>query len=147
MIWLLLLAALAVGMLMPLQAGVNSELRMLAGHPITAAGIQFIVGLSALIAASIVMRAPLPVASRLFAAPWWIWIGGLCGASYILISMVLAPRVGAATLIGFSVSGQLLASLVLDHFGLVGFPLHPVTAWRLAGAGLMLAGIALIQRT
>ena len=146
MIWLLLLTALAVGMLFPIQAGVNAELRTLVGHPMPAAIIQFLVGLVALIAVAVVMRAPLPAVSRLTSAPLWVYIGGLCGASYILISLALAPRVGAATLIGVSVAGQMLASLILDHFGLVGYPMHPVSPWRLAGAGLMLLGVALIQR-
>ena len=40
----------------------------------------------------------------------------------------------------------MLASLVLDHYGLVGYPQHPMNLWRLAGVALVLAGVFLIQR-
>jgi bacterial/archaeal transporter family-2 protein len=146
MIWLLLLIAFAAGTLMPVQAGVNSELRTVAGHPIVAAILQFSVGMSLLIAILIVTRPALPQWGKLAAAPWWVWTGGLCGAIYIISMILLAPRVGAATLIGVSVTGQLLMSLVLDHYGFVGYPVHPVNAWRIVGAGLLLAGLRLIQR-
>ena len=71
--------------------------------------------------------------------------GGICGAFYIVMTILLAPRLGAATLIGVSVTGQMLASLILDHYGLIGYPVHPVNVWRLAGAGLLLGGLVLIQ--
>jgi len=56
------------------------------------------------------------------------------------------PRIGAATLLGVSVAGQMLVSLLLDHYGLIGYPVHPVSAWRIVGAALLLAGVWLIQR-
>jgi transporter family-2 protein len=88
----------------------------------------------------------MPALEKLAAAPWWIWVGGLCGANYIVIAILLAPRLGAATLIAVTVAGQMLVSIVLDHFGSVGYPVHPVNAWRIVGAGLVLAGVGLIQR-
>src|SRR6185503_20174360 len=119
MIWLLLLIPLAAGALMPVQAGVNAELRSVVGHPIVAAILQFSVGMSLLIAILIITRPAVPDWGKLASSPWWIWTGGLCGAIYIISTILLAPRVGAATLIGVSVTGQLLMSLVLDHYGFV----------------------------
>ena len=146
MIWLLLLIALVAGMLLPVQTGINAELRNLVGQPILAAAIQFIVGAAALLLVVVAMGAPVPALGKLAAAPWWIWVGGLCGANYIVIAILLAPRLGAATLIAVTVAGQMLVSIVLDHFGFVGYPVHPVNAWRIVGAGLLLAGVGLIQR-
>ena len=79
-------------------------------------------------------------------APWWLWTGGIFGANYVLVALILAPRLGAATLIGLTVTGQMISSVVLDHFGLVGYPLHPITAGRLVGSVLLLLGTTLIQR-
>ncbi len=146
MVWLLILIVLAAGMLLPVQAGVNSELRKFIGHPITASAMQFLVGMVALIVVMIVLRAPLPEARRIASAPWWVWVGGLCGANYIVVSIFVAPRLGAATLIAVSVAGQMLVSLLLDHFGLIGYPIHPLNVWRAVGTGLLLAGVGLIQR-
>ena len=89
---------------------------------------------------------PLPQMAKLSSAPWWVWMGGLCGANYIVIAILLAPRLGAATLIAVSVAGQMFVSLLLDHYGLIGYPVHPVSAWRIVGTGLLLVGVALIQR-
>jgi bacterial/archaeal transporter family-2 protein len=146
MIWLLITIALVSGMLLPVQAGINSQLRTHIGHPIVAAAINFLLGTAALIAVSVAMRAPLPDFSKLSTIPWWLWLGGIYGANYIVISILLAPRLGAATLIGASVTGQMLISLALDHFGFVGYPVHPVNAWRVVGAGFLLTGLLMIQR-
>jgi transporter family-2 protein len=70
----------------------------------------------------------------------------LLGAAYVALTIVLAPRLGAATMIAAIVAGQMLMSLALDQYGLVGFPLHPITAARVVGALLVIAGVALIQR-
>jgi len=64
----------------------------------------------------------------------------------VLAAIVLAPRLGAATLIAAVVAGQMITSLVLDQYGLVGFPVHSMTLVRLLGAALVIAGVILIQR-
>ena len=38
----------------------------------------------------------------------------------------------------------MLASVIVDHYGLLGFPQHPVTLTRLLGIGLLFAGIWLV---
>ena len=68
------------------------------------------------------------------------------GANYIVVLIVLAPRLGAATMIGAVMTGQMLTSLIVDHFGLIGYPVHPASGWRFVGAGLLLLGLGLIQR-
>jgi len=146
MFWLLIFLGLVAGMLLPIQAGVNFELRNAVGHPIVAAVFQFLVGALGLLVLAIALRAPLPPLAKLSAAPWWVWVGGLCGANYIVVAILLVPRLGAATLLGVSVAGQMLVSLLLDHYGVIGYPVHPVSAWRIVGASLLLAGVGLIQR-
>jgi transporter family-2 protein len=89
-------------------------------------------------------REPLRVdQARAVAFPWWL--GGLFGAAYLAIAIVLLPRIGAATLIALVVAGQLLSSLLCDHFGWFGVPVHTLDAPRAAGALLLLAGVALIR--
>jgi transporter family-2 protein len=64
----------------------------------------------------------------------------------VVATIVLAPRLGAATLVAAVVAGQMLASVLLDQYGLVGFPVHPLSALRLLGAGLVIGGVILVQR-
>lgn len=77
---------------------------------------------------------------------WWAWIGGLAGAVYGLTAILLAYRLGAATLMASVVTGQVVASVLLDHFGWLGFEVHSATVWRLLGAALMVVGVVLIAR-
>lgn len=141
-----LLLALLIGVFLPVQAGVNAQLRVGLGHPLLAAATSFAVGTVALVACAAAVRTPVPALAALGRMPWWYWTGGLLGAIYILAAVVLAPRLGAANLVAAIVAGQLMASLALDHFGLVGYPRHPLTLARVAGAALLLAGLMLIQR-
>lgn len=142
----LILLAIAVGFALPVQAGINAELRLSLGHPITTAFASFVVGTLALGLLALAMRVPVPAARLAVQAPAWHWVGGLLGAAYIAAVVVLAPRLGAATMTASIVAGQMIASLLLDHYGLVGFALKAATPGRLLGAGLVILGVRLLQR-
>lgn len=144
MLALLLLAAIA-GALLPVQAGINAQLRVTLANPLAATLVSFVVGTVALAVVGVGTRLPLPPIAVLGRAPWWHWTGGLLGAVYVALVIVLAPRLGAATLIAAVVAGQMLASLVLDHYALVGFAAHPISLQRLVGAALVIGGVALVR--
>ena len=76
---------------------------------------------------------------------WMSWTGGIFGAVYITISILLLPRLGAATVIALIVAGQMLASLAFDQFGFLGVPVHPLSVARAAGALFLVAGVVLIR--
>jgi transporter family-2 protein len=142
----MLVAAILIGCFLPVQTGVNAELRASIGDPIATALVSFAVGTLALFVAVLCLRIPVPVGAAWAQSAVWHWSGGILGAIYIATVVVLAPRLGAGTLVAAIVAGQMLASLVLDHFGWVGFPVHPVSALRLLGAMLLMLGVVLIQR-
>jgi len=77
--------------------------------------------------------------------PWWVWLGGLMGGFYVVAAAVTAPHLGAATLIALVMAGQSLASLLVDHFGWVGFDQHQLSAGRLGGMALVAAGVVLVR--
>jgi bacterial/archaeal transporter family-2 protein len=143
---LFLLLALAAGVLLPVQAGLNAQLRSALGSPLAAALVSFLVGTAGLTTVALLLRTPLTLGRAWAATSPWQWSGGLIGAVYVLAAIVLAPRLGAATLIAAVVAGQMITSLVLDQYGLVGFPVHSLTLVRLLGAALVIAGVILIQR-
>jgi bacterial/archaeal transporter family-2 protein len=143
---LFLLLALAAGVLLPVQAGLNAQLRSALGSPIAAAFISFLVGTLALAAATVLFRVSFPV-SRAWAVTHPVqWSGGMIGAVYVLAAVVLAPKLGAGTLVAAVVAGQMVTSLLLDHYGLIGFPVHVLSPARLTGAVLVIVGVILIQR-
>lgn len=140
-----LLFALAAGAMLPIQFGINAQLAHWVESPVRASLISFVVGTLALLAVTLVAFRQLPSAERIGGAPWWIWVGGLFGAFYVLGSVVTAPKLGAVTLVALILAGQALSSLVVDHFGWVGFEEHPITPGRIAGVILLAAGVALVR--
>lgn len=142
----LLLAALLVGMTLPLQSGINAQLRISLSQPLLAALVSFGVGTIALALLTLALRLAVPPFSQLGGIPLWQWSGGLIGALYIFSAVLLAPRLGATTLVGAMVAGQMLGSLLYDHFGMVGYPVIPVTLRRLIGVAMILAGVWLVQQ-
>jgi bacterial/archaeal transporter family-2 protein len=142
----LLLIAVLVGVLLPVQAGVNAQLRLSLSDPLATALVSFVVGTLGLGILTALSRVPVPLAAAWARSPWWHWIGGLLGAVYIAAAVILAPRLGAAALVAAVVAGQMVASIVLDHFGWVGFAEHPVNGVRILGAALVIIGVLLVQR-
>jgi len=143
--WLLALAVL-IGAGLSVQVGLNSQLRGQLGDPALAALGNFLVGTSALLVWLIFLRVTWPSVETLRAVPPTQWMGGLLGASYVAAAALLAPRLGSAPLLVLIVGGQLLMSLVLDHYGWIGFATHEMNVWRLLGAMLLVVGMVLIVR-
>jgi transporter family-2 protein len=144
-VWVYLLLAFAAGAVLPFQAGSNAELADWVHSPVRAAFVSFIVGTILLLVASAFVFKPLPSWERLGHAPWWVWIGGALGAIYVVGSIVSAPKLGAASLIALVVAGQGVASVVVDHFGWVGFAPKHVTVGRILGIALVGAGVLLVR--
>jgi bacterial/archaeal transporter family-2 protein len=143
--WAYLLFAFAAGAMLPIQFGINAQLANWIDSPLRATLVSFVVGTVALFAAVLAFARGWPGSDRIDAAPWWVWVGGLLGAFYVLGSVVTAPRLGAATLVAGILAGQAVASLLVDHFGWVGFDENPITPGRLAGMGLVAAGVVLVR--
>jgi bacterial/archaeal transporter family-2 protein len=144
-IWAYLLFGFAAGAMLPFQFGINAQLAHWLDSPLRATLVSFAVGTLALLAVALVFVRGLPAGDRVADAPWWAWAGGFLGAFYVLGSVVTAPKLGAATLVAVILAGQAVASLLVDHFGWVGFDENPITPGRLAGMGLVAAGVALVR--
>jgi len=143
--WMPMGIALLAGAMIPFQAGTNATLGRSLGHPLWATVLSLLLSLLVVLPVLWGMRAPPPVLAGALHGPWWQWIGGVFGVIYITAALILAPRVGTANFIVGVVAGQMLASLLIDQLGLVGLPSRPVTGMRLAGVGLVLAGMAVMQ--
>jgi len=137
---------IASGFGLTLQIGMNSKLRTVLQNANTAALISFLVGTTGLVMVLVVTRTPMPARDTLASVPVWAWFGGLMGAFYVAISTVVASQLGTAALLGLALSGQLAMALVVDHFGWLGLPEHPITLTRLVGVALLGAGAWLISR-
>jgi bacterial/archaeal transporter family-2 protein len=143
--WPYYLFAIAAGAVLPVQFGVNAQLASWVGSPLRATLVSFVVGAAVLLVATLIFARGASGGKDLGGAPWWVWVGGFLGAFYVLGSVVTAPKLGAAALFAFILSGQAVASLAVDHFGWVGFDENPVTPGRLFGMALVAAGVAAVR--
>ena len=141
----LVLLALAAGFCIPVQAGINAQLNLWTRSPVLAAAISFAVGTLALFGYALATRIPFPPPAHFTTAPWWVWIGGFLGAYFVFSTVILAPRIGATAMLALILAGQMLASLVLDHFGWLGYPVQPISLLRLLGVLLIGAGVYLVR--
>lgn len=142
---LYILMAVLTGAGIAAQALINSRLRVVLGGALWAAIGQFVVGLALLAVLALVTRQPSPTFEAVPKAPWWVWTGGVFGAAFIVVSILLTPRMGTALTLASITVGQLLAALVLDHTGWLGAPVIRMSPVRLAGAALLCAGIVLMR--
>lgn len=129
-----------------LQAPTNAKLATAVASPVNAAFISFAVGTTVLgVVAALMQTRPDMAAAR--ALPWYAWLGGVYGACFVVAAAWGVPRLGVAMTITLMVGGQLLLSLILDHFGALGVPRQPLNLGRIAGVGLVLAGVLLVRRS
>ena len=139
--------AFACGIVLTAQVGSNTILGKDLGNPYIPGTVNMVVGLFMAGLLLAVAHSPLPNAAALRAAPWWTWFaGGVLGTVYLTGNILLAPKLGAAALVGFVVTGQLLFAVVADNYGWLGFEQHSASLWRGAGCLLMVAGVALIAK-
>jgi transporter family-2 protein len=142
-VWILLAAG--AGCCIALQAAANGSLRTNLGDPRYATLFSICGTIVTVVFVMLVLRPSPPSAAAMRAAPWWNWIGGPLGALIVLAGAALTPKLGAAAFIAAVVAGQLICSLVLDHFGLMNLPQQGLTAGRMIGAVMVFAGVLLVK--
>ena len=128
------------GALTSVETGANATLTKALGGPWWAAILFSLISLGCLAVATVIVGGPFP-AAKLAEVPWWAWTGGLISAVYILSMLVAPGRLGAGLFTGLTVTAAIIASLLLDNYGLVGFAVHPAGVGRVIGGVLMVAGI------
>lgn len=138
------LIMLAVSAQFALQAPINARLAVATGR-VPAALVSFLVGLAGLAVVVLVSGGAGDLADIGDASAWQL-TGGLIGAAFVLAALVTVPLVGAGGVAAATITGQMIGSIVLDARGWLGLDTEPVTAARVAGALLLLAGTVLILR-
>ena len=141
MIWAFL-AAVAGGVAIAMQAPINARLAAHAGDGIAATAISFGVGFAALVLLT-VARGAVPSLERFAGMPWWALTGGLYGAVFVWSALSAVGTLGAATLAGALILGQMSAALVLDATGAFGLVMREVSPQRIAAVVLVAAGVVL----
>jgi transporter family-2 protein len=141
----LLLLAVIAGSVVPFQSAINANLGRGLGHPLWATLASLLVSILVLLPIMLALRVRLPSMAFISRAPLWMWAGGAFGVCFISLALVLLPKLGASGFMALALAGQVVASLVLDHFGWFGLVQRQVSLPRVLGVVMLLAGVILIQ--
>jgi transporter family-2 protein len=147
MSWLLAPLAILLGAVLTTQVATNTQLGKALANPYIPATVNMASGLIVTMILTWALTSQWPSREMMREAPWYLWpAGGILGVAYLTGNILLAPKLGAGALVALVVAGQLIFSVLLDHFGWFGFEQHPAGVARLAGCSLMVAGVFLISR-
>lgn len=142
-VWFYLIVV-AAGVSVALQQVLNANFRTAIGSAAWSGFVSYLVGTLVMLAAGLATGAPRFANGT--APSWFAWTGGVFGAVFIGINIIMIPRLGAATVLALIVVGQMCASMVFDHFGILGLRQQAISPARLLGAALLIAGVVLIRR-
>jgi transporter family-2 protein len=142
---LAVLLGVGAGCLVGMQAPINSRLGKVVGS-VQAATFSFLVGTAVLLVVAAFVRGGLGTLGHVGRAPWWALVGGLLGAVYVTVALVAVRTLGASGLTAVVITGQLVISVVIDRFGLLGIAKQHIGAPRVIGLLLLAAGVVLVVR-
>jgi bacterial/archaeal transporter family-2 protein len=140
------LLAMVAGASVALQQVLNANLRGALNSAAWSGFVSYALGVLCMALLALALRDPVPSVSIAARIPWWAWSGGLFGAIFIALGIVIVPQLGAAAFIAFLIAGQMIASVAFDHFGVAGFNQRPVDLPRMLGIALLIGGVVLIRR-
>lgn len=142
---LAVLLGVGAGCLVGMQAPINSRLGKTVGG-VQAASFSFLVGTVALVSIAYVLRGGLGSLGHVGRVPWWALVGGLLGAVYVFVALEAVRTLGASGLTAVVITGQLVISVVIDRFGLLGIAKQHIGAPRIIGLLLLVVGVVLVVR-
>lgn len=142
----LTLIALLAGAFIALQAPINAEVATRLGHPLTAAAMSFVVGTALLVILVMLVARETAHLDSFRSLPLYMLLGGgLLGAIYVTVNLILAPRIGVAAIMALGIAGQLFTALLIDRFGLFALAERGLSMGRVSGALLVLVGALMVR--
>lgn len=143
--YIFMTVAFAVGLLIPFQAIINAKLSTELQSPYAAALISFTGGFLCFLLLTLFNASALQSLTKVTGINPVLMTGGIIGAIFIISAIFLVPRLGSTAWVGLLVTGQMLMSLVLDHYGVLGLPQHSLSTTRIIGAAMLIGGATLIS--
>lgn len=140
------LLTVGAGVSFVMQSTLNAQLGVVLGSPIRAGFVSYLGGTLAMALIAGVTQVSWAYVPDFARGQWLLWTGGFWGAIYVIVAIMLVPRLGAATVFALLVSGQMLGSLFFDQFGLFGLPHRSIDVTRIIGVLFLIVGVILVRR-
>ena len=137
--------AVIAGAFLPMQGSMNSKLAKAGENPVYASMISFTIGVLALVA-YILLTSQNVSWKGLKDAPSYSWLGGVLGAFYVTVIVFAFPKIGPGLTFGLVVAGQLITSMVIEHFQIMGTPHQPISVGRIVGVLLIVGGVIAVKK-
>ena len=142
-VWIIM--AFVAGAFLPIQAGLNTRVGKLIESPVNASLVSFVVGAFVVLAFSLVTNQHVTWAG-LKTAPAYLWLPGFLGAFYVTTIILAFPRIGAPLTFGLVVAGQMIVSVILDHFKILVAQQQSIDIWKILGVLLVVSGVVIIRK-
>ena len=138
------LAAILIGAAFACQPAINAVAAKALGSalPATVLSVGITFGVSVVI---MVATGTVPAVGAFSTLPWWVIIGGLIGVLVVAGGAAIVPVTGAALFFVCMIAGQLLGSVLLDHFGAFGLVVNRISWPRVLGVVLTFGGVMLVR--
>lgn len=141
-----IILALLAGVMIPFQSAMNAALGKNLQSPYFSALSVFIIATFGLVIYIVTTKQPVPNLQQFTNAPKWSYMGGILGGTYILLIVLLAPKLGIGNVTIMVLLGQIVAAMVIDQFGLLNATVHTINWQRTAGLILLIAGVYLVKK-
>ncbi len=138
------LIAFGIGIVAGVYLPMNSRFGEQLGSPLLATAVFFLVGAATATLVWLVYGGG-DTLTRLSQAQAPLFLLGVVSFGIILGATFFIPRMGAGAYFVCLVAGQVLAGLVLSHFGIFAKEPMPMTPLKLAGAIAVIAGVICIR--
>lgn len=147
LLWIWRLLAVGGGVMIATQTAINTQLNIALESKIQASFVSFFVGTIALFIVSLLKDRRFHNIALACGKnrPWWIWMGGLLGAFFVAMSVVLVPILGVGQLLVLVLLGQLIGSICIEQFGLLNLPRRPLQIAQVVGLSLLILGVVIIR--
>ena len=142
------LIGISGGAIFAMQPSMNSLLSVGLYSSVHAAFVSFLTATIMLVLLNVAIPGDRVNLSRIFHAdnrPWWSWLGGIIGGTFVTGFAFFASKTGIGLLLITSICGMLTNSLIIDRYGLLGAPRKPIGATQYIGLILVVIGIIIIK--
>jgi bacterial/archaeal transporter family-2 protein len=141
-----ILLTLLVGLCLPLMASANGALSKSIGSPFTATFGIFALATGLIGIITLVTKSPGLTVQSISQTNWKMWLGAFIVVMNIVTFTVVPQKIGAANMIVFFITGQIVSSVVVEHFGLINFPIHQITWQRFLGICFLIIGVVMVKK-
>ena len=141
------LLGISGGAVFAMQPSMNSLLSAGLYSSVHAAFVSFVTATVMLLLIVLIIPAERVNIPKIFSLkrPWWSWLGGIIGGTFVTGFAFFASKVGIGILLVTSICGMLANSLLIDKYGLLGAIKKNIRAVQYIGLLLVVAGIIILR--